>query len=101
MKTVQYSSDLTVPQAEVDLEELYEFLLDRGTVPDVKGIHMLRVSGLWTPTGTSLMLSPDSKQTALRIVIIGFAMETRMEQAELLIFATELDPVGVSSNVVD
>ena len=84
MKRVQYSSDLTVPQAEgicgpaaspypwfnvilVDLEELYEFLLDRGAVPDVKGIHMLRVSGLWTPAGTSLMLSPDSKQTALRM----------------------------------
>ncbi|CAL8577266.1 hypothetical protein XPA_003103 [Xanthoria parietina] len=51
----------------VDLEELYEFLLDRGAVPDVKGIHMLRISGLWTPAGTSLMLSPDSKQTALRM----------------------------------
>ncbi|KAI4251798.1 MAG: hypothetical protein L6R42_008226 [Xanthoria sp. 1 TBL-2021] len=67
MQRVQYSSDLRVPQAEVELEELYEFLLDRGAVPDVKGIHMLRVSGLWTPAGTSLMLSPDSKQTALRM----------------------------------
>ncbi|KAL8646296.1 MAG: hypothetical protein Q9226_006923 [Calogaya cf. arnoldii] len=67
MQRVQYSSDLRVPQAEIDLEELYEFLLDRGAVPDAKGIHMLRVSGLWTPAGTSLMLSPDSKQTALRM----------------------------------
>ncbi|KAL8790108.1 MAG: hypothetical protein Q9213_000810 [Squamulea squamosa] len=67
MQRVQYSSDLKVPQAEIDLEELYEFLLDRGAVPDVKGIHMLRVSGLWTPAGTSLMLSPDSTQTALRM----------------------------------
>ncbi|KAL8852689.1 MAG: hypothetical protein Q9221_002449 [Calogaya cf. arnoldii] len=67
MQRVQYSSDLRVPQAEIDLEELYEFLLDRGAVPDVKGIHMLRVSGLWTPAGTSLMLSPDSEQTALRM----------------------------------
>ncbi|KAI4235726.1 MAG: hypothetical protein L6R40_006415 [Gallowayella cf. fulva] len=67
MQRVQYSSDLRIPQAEIDLEELYEFLLDRGAVPDVKGIHMLRVSGLWTPTGTSLMLSPDATQSVLRI----------------------------------
>ncbi|KAL8817881.1 MAG: hypothetical protein Q9223_003362, partial [Gallowayella weberi] len=67
MQRVQYSSDLKVPQAEIDLEELYEFLLDRGAVPDVKGIHMLRVSGLWTPTGTSLLLSPDATQSVLRV----------------------------------
>ncbi|KAL8799292.1 MAG: hypothetical protein Q9182_005996 [Xanthomendoza sp. 2 TL-2023] len=67
MQRVQYSSDLKVPQAEIDLEELYEFLLDRGAVPDAKGIHMLRVSGLWTPTGTSLMLSPDATQSVLRV----------------------------------
>ncbi|KAL8947271.1 MAG: hypothetical protein Q9222_006430 [Ikaeria aurantiellina] len=67
MQRVQHSSDLRVPQAEVDLEDLFEFMLDRGAVPDVKGIHMLRISGLWTPTGTSLMLSPDATQTALRI----------------------------------
>ncbi len=28
---------------------------------------MLRVSGLWTPTGTSLMLSPDGTHSALRV----------------------------------
>ncbi|KAI4170203.1 MAG: hypothetical protein LQ346_008887 [Caloplaca aetnensis] len=67
MQRIQYSSDLKIPQAEVDLEELFDFLLDRGAVPDTKGIHMLRVSGLWTPTGTCLMLSPDLSQTALRI----------------------------------
>ncbi|KAI4121135.1 MAG: hypothetical protein LQ338_006552 [Usnochroma carphineum] len=67
MQRIQYSSDLKVPQAEVDLGELFEFLLDRGAVPDIKGIHMLRVSGLWTPTGTCLIFSPDSSQTALRI----------------------------------
>ena len=69
MQRIQYSSDLKVPQAEIDLEELFEFLLDRGAVPDPKGIHMLRVSGLWTPTGTCLMLSPDSTQTALRVSV--------------------------------
>ncbi|KAL8698470.1 MAG: hypothetical protein Q9201_006551 [Fulgogasparrea decipioides] len=67
MQRIQYSSDLKVPQAEIGLEELFEFLLDRGAVPDAKGIHMLRVSGLWTPTGTSLMLSPASNQSALRV----------------------------------
>ncbi|KAL8829562.1 MAG: hypothetical protein Q9170_006115 [Blastenia crenularia] len=67
LQRIQYSSDLRVPQAEVDLEELFEFLLDRGAVPDAKGIHMLRVSGLWTPTGTCLLLSPDASQTTLRI----------------------------------
>ncbi|KAL9002029.1 MAG: hypothetical protein Q9188_005024 [Gyalolechia gomerana] len=67
MQRLHYSSDLRVPQAEVDLEELFDFLLDRGAVPDAKGIHMLRVSGLWTPTGTCVMLSPDSSQAALRV----------------------------------
>ena len=66
---LQYSDDLRVPQAEVDLGELLDFLLDRGAVPDVKGLHMLRVSGLWTPTGTSLMLSPDAGQSALRVSV--------------------------------
>lgn len=67
MQRIQYSSDLKVPQAEIHLEELFDFLLDRGAVPDAKGIHMLRVSGLWTPTGTCLMLCPDATQTALRV----------------------------------
>ncbi|MCJ1465526.1 hypothetical protein MMC07_004144 [Pseudocyphellaria aurata] len=66
---LQYSDDLRVPQAEVDLGELLGYLLDRGAVPDVKGLHMLRVSGLWTPTGTSLMLSPDAGQSALRVSV--------------------------------
>lgn len=66
---LQYSDDLRVPQAEVDLGELLGFLLDRGAVPDVRGLHMLRVSGLWTPTGTSLMLSPDAGQSALRVSV--------------------------------
>ena len=66
---LQYSNDLEVPQAEIDFEELLDFLLDRGAVPDVKGLHMLRVSGLWTPTGTSLLLSPDTLHNVLRVCI--------------------------------
>lgn len=67
MQRIQFSSDLDVPLAEIDFEELSEFMLDRGAVPDAKGIHMLRVSGLWTPTGTCLMLYPDASRTALRV----------------------------------
>lgn len=66
---VQYSEDLRVPQAEVELGQLLGFLLDRGAVPDAKGIRMLRVSGLWTPTGTSVMLSPDARHSALRVSV--------------------------------
>ena len=66
---LQYSDDLQVPQAEIDFGELLAFLLDRGTVPDVKGLHMLRVSGLWTPTGTNLMLSPDAGHSVLRVSV--------------------------------
>lgn len=66
---LQYSDDLQVPQAEVGFEELLGFLLDRGAVPDTKGLHMLRVSGLWTPTGTSLMLSPDEGHSVLRVSV--------------------------------
>ena len=66
---LQYSDDLQVPQAEIDFGELLGFLLDRGAVPDVKGLHFLKVSGLWTPTGTSLMLSPDEGNSVLRVSV--------------------------------
>lgn len=66
---LQYSDDLQVPQAEIEFEELMGFLLDRGAVPDVKGLRMLRLSGLWTPTGTSLMLSPDTLHCALKVSV--------------------------------
>ena len=64
---LQYSEDLRLPQAEISFEDLISFLLDRGAVPDVKGLRLFRMSGLWTPIGTSLMLSPDTTQSALRI----------------------------------
>lgn len=66
---LQYSDDLQVPQAEIDFGELLGFLLDRGAVPDVKGLHFLKVSGLWTPAGTSLMLSPDEGSSVLRVSV--------------------------------
>ena len=64
---LRYSDELQVPQAEVDFEELLDFLLDRGAVLDVKGLRMLRISGLWTPAGTSLMLSPSTTSSVLRV----------------------------------
>lgn len=68
---LQYSDDLQEPQADIDFEELIAFLLDRGAVPDMKGLHMLRVSGLWTPTGTTVLLSPDTTQGVLRVAQQG------------------------------
>ena len=64
---LQYSDDLQIPQAEVDFDELISFLMDRGAMPDAKGLHMLRVSGLWTPTGTPLLVSPDAMGSVLRV----------------------------------
>lgn len=66
---LQYSDDLREPQAEVGFEELLSFLLDRGAVPDVKGLHKLRTSGLWTPIGTNLLLSPDTTESVLRVAL--------------------------------
>ncbi|KAL2043745.1 hypothetical protein N7G274_003264 [Stereocaulon virgatum] len=66
---LQYSDELQIPQAEIGFEDLVSFLLDRGAVPDVKGMHMLRLAGLWTPTGTGLLLSPDTMQSVLRVAL--------------------------------
>ena len=68
---LQFSNDLQIPQAEVDFDELISFLMDRGAVPDAKGLHMLRVSGLWTPTGTPLLVSPDELGSVLRVAGAG------------------------------
>ena len=66
---LRYSDELQVPQAEIDFEELLDFLLDRGAVLDIKGLRMLRISGLWTPAGTSLMLSPTTTSSVLRVAV--------------------------------
>jgi len=55
---LQYSDELREPQAEMVFEELVEFLLERGAVPDAKGVGMLRVAELWTPAGTGLLVGP-------------------------------------------
>jgi len=66
---LQYSDEIQVPCAEIDFEGLISFLLKRGAVPDVKGLHMLRLAGIWTPVGTLLLLSPDTAQSAPRIAL--------------------------------
>ncbi|MCJ1372238.1 hypothetical protein MMC20_003461 [Loxospora ochrophaea] len=64
---LQYSDDLQVPKAEIDFGELIDFLLDRGAVPSAQGLHLLRGSGLWTPAGTNVLLSPDTTESVLRV----------------------------------
>lgn len=65
----QYKEELRIPEADIDFEELVAFLLDRGAVPDPKGWRMLKSIGLWTPTGTALLLPPRGMSgTALRLI---------------------------------
>ncbi|KZF23003.1 hypothetical protein L228DRAFT_247444 [Xylona heveae TC161] len=66
---IQYKEELRQPQAEIDFEQLIAFLLDRGALPCVDGFRMLRTSGLWTPTGTTLLLSPDTTEAVLKTVL--------------------------------
>ncbi|MCJ1311578.1 hypothetical protein MMC25_005251 [Agyrium rufum] len=66
---LQYSDELREPQAEIDFAELLAFLLDRGARPDVKGLRMLRLTGLWTPTGTSLVLGPQGMEPCLKVSV--------------------------------
>jgi hypothetical protein len=64
---IDYSDQLKQPQAEIGFEELVSFLLDLGAVPDPAGFRMLKGSGLWVPTGTPLLLSPDRHEPVLTI----------------------------------
>ena len=47
----QYSGDFRFPHADVEFQEFCEFAdnSERGAEPDVKGMHMLRMLGPWTP----------------------------------------------------
>jgi hypothetical protein len=64
---IDYPDQLRQPQAEIGFEELISFLLDLGAVPDEAGFRLLRGSGLWVPTGTPLLLSPDRHERVLTI----------------------------------
>jgi hypothetical protein len=64
---IKYADELRQPQADVGFEELISYLLDLGAVPHAAGFRMLRTSGLWVPTGTALLLSPDRHEAVLTI----------------------------------
>ncbi|KAF4454409.1 hypothetical protein F53441_3035 [Fusarium austroafricanum] len=67
MKTqrVEYADQVRQPQVEVAFDELVCYLLDLGAVPNPHGWKLLRSSGLWTPVGCCLMMSPEGRQDAL------------------------------------
>lgn len=64
---VEYADQLRQPQVDVALDELVRYLLDLGAVPDPHGWRLLRNTGLWTPVGCALMMSPDGEEKALTI----------------------------------
>jgi len=64
---VEYADQLRQPQVEILFEELICYLLDLGAVPDPHGWRVLRSTGLWTPVGCALMMSPDGREKALTI----------------------------------
>ncbi|KAK3316156.1 hypothetical protein B0H66DRAFT_282790 [Apodospora peruviana] len=64
---VEYADQLRQPQVEVAFDELIAYLLDLGAIPDAHGWRLLRSTGLWTPVGCALMLSPDGTEKALTI----------------------------------
>jgi hypothetical protein len=81
---LQYHDELVQPQAEADFENLVAFLLDRGAVPDERGFADLRSSGLWTPAGTRLLVSPDGLHPVLSVAssedsegLLSLAMDWR------------------------
>ncbi|OTB00288.1 hypothetical protein M426DRAFT_324431 [Hypoxylon sp. CI-4A] len=64
---VEYADQLRQPQVDVAFDKLVAYLLDLGAIPDAHGWKLLRSTGLWTPTGCSLMKSPDGCHDALTI----------------------------------
>jgi hypothetical protein len=68
---ITYADELRQPQADIGFEELISYLLDLGAVPNAAGFRMLRTSGLWVPTGTALLLSPDRHEAVLTIASLN------------------------------
>jgi hypothetical protein len=64
---LEYADQLRQPQVEVAFDELVSYMLDLGAVPDPHGFKLLRSTGLWTPVGCSLMMSPDGQHKALTV----------------------------------
>ncbi|KAM0244489.1 hypothetical protein ACHAP5_006170 [Fusarium lateritium] len=69
MKTqrVEYADQVRQPQVEVAFDELVCYLLDLGAAPNPHAWKLLRSSGLWTPVGCCLMMSPEGRQDALTV----------------------------------
>ncbi|KAF4969027.1 hypothetical protein FSARC_3681 [Fusarium sarcochroum] len=69
MKTqrVEYADQVRQPQVEVAFDELVCYLLDLGAVPNPHGWKLLRSTGLWTPVGCCLMMSPEGREDALTV----------------------------------
>ncbi|KAM0340390.1 hypothetical protein ACHAPU_010527 [Fusarium lateritium] len=69
MKTqrVEYADQVRQPQVEVAFDELVCYLLDLGAVPNPHAWKLLRSSGLWTPVGCCLMMSPEGQHDALTV----------------------------------
>ncbi|KAI9155579.1 hypothetical protein HJFPF1_08165 [Paramyrothecium foliicola] len=64
---VEYADQVRQPQVDIAFDELVSYLLDLGAVPDPHGWKLLRSTGLWTPIGCALMLSPDGREKALTV----------------------------------
>ncbi|KAI1102890.1 hypothetical protein F4804DRAFT_342892 [Jackrogersella minutella] len=67
---IEYADQLRQPQVDVSFDQLVAYLLDLGAVPEAHGWKLLRSTGLWTPTGCSLMKSPDGFHDALTIATL-------------------------------
>ncbi|CAM1501406.1 Fc.00g105680.m01.CDS01 [Cosmosporella sp. VM-42] len=64
---VEYADQVRQPQVEVAFDDLVCYLLDLGALPDPHGWKLLRSTGLWTPVGCCLMMSPDRREKALTV----------------------------------
>lgn len=64
---VEYADQVRQPQVDVAFDDLICYLMDLGAVTDPQGWKLLRSTGLWTPVGCSLMLSPDGREKALTV----------------------------------
>lgn len=64
---VEYADQVRQPQVDIAFDDLVCYLLDLGAVPDAHGWKLLRSTGLWTPVGCSLMMSPNGRDKALTV----------------------------------
>lgn len=90
---IQHSDELRQPQAEIQLTDLFTFLLDRGATPSAHGLQLLRIMGLQTPPGTVLLVcgphavltvaTPDESEGHLSLKL-HWTDEMRVRSSECL-----------------